>query len=78
MKEKKIIPVNRLNPGAQIVIEIGTVSYGYQLDIQIDGKHVACVCADWGGDYKEEYRNESIAAAIIDAMKKVERNYLDK
>jgi len=69
-----------------VEIKIALVKYGYQMDIYDytkatkDGNGVIITsgCHDFAGDYDIARIAECIEEAMIDTMRKLEKNYLDK
>lgn len=67
----------RQNPSANILIEVGLVTYGYQLDIQCERHKIhTTVCRDFGGDYQIKHLEEVIHNNLIKFFKDLEKNYL--
>lgn len=71
--------IERKNPDAQILVEIGLVEYGYQLDIQCDttgfGK---TMCGDFAGNYKIKDMETIILEELPKWIKSLEKSIFER
>lgn len=58
------------NKHPNLVVAIGLVGYGYQMDIYRDGKHVGTECRDFGGTYKVSKLEEVLLAGLLNGFDK--------
>lgn len=71
--------IERVNPGAQILVEIGLVGHGYQLDIQCGAINLhKMVCRDFAGSYKIDQMEQIIIDELPKFIQSLEKEYFNK
>ncbi len=73
------IEIKRINPNAQILVEIGLIEHGYQLNIQCGTIDFGrSICRDFGGNYKIKDMERIIVDELPKWIQSLEKEHFSK